>query len=495
MITITINNVRSTISGLNRETFGLLNDELAFEVPGARFMKAYTKGWWDNEKKKWCHWDGYRRLLSKNKKGCFFLTGLVNRAKDLLDNYHVEYEVIDNRKEPKNCKPIKIKNEKKIDKRPYQDDVFKTCLLNSRGIVKAATGSGKSIMILQLVAQRNVRTNVYVTGVDLLYQLHNTFKFFGIDAGIIGDGQCEIKKINIISIWTAASALGAKYKPMGDDDMGRKEKLAESNKALIADAIKKSQMNVFDECHCISTDTVQIINNNSISSYYSYGFSGTPWREDNSELLIEGVCGSIICNITATELINSGYLVRPTIHFISIPKSTKKYNKKYPSVYKNYVVENDIRNSKIVKAADKLVASGRKTLILVKSIKHGKILFDELSLKHSVHFLSGSVSSYTRNEIKKSFSEGNIDILIASVIFDQGIDLPVLSGLILAGSGKSSGRALQRIGRVIRLCEGKKNAIVVDFIDNEKFLLDHTRSRAEIYRTEPGFVLKFPKTR
>ena len=88
---------------------------------------------------------------------------------------------------------------------------------------------------------------------------------------------------------------------------------------------------------------------------------------------------------------------------------------------------------------------------------------------------------------------GEIDVLIASKIFDQGVDIPQLDALILAGSGKSSGRALQRIGRVIRKNEGKVRAIVVDFYDNAKYLRDHSEVRKKVYETEPSFVIKFPK--
>jgi len=82
---------------------------------------------------------------------------------------------------------------------------------------------------------------------------------------------------------------------------------------------------------------------------------------------------------------------------------------------------------------------------------------------------------------------------VASVVYDQGVDLPMLDSLILAGSGKSSGRALQRLGRVIRPYPGKKDAVVVDFIDNAKYLLNHTAARIDIYRTEAGFKIKLPK--
>jgi superfamily II DNA or RNA helicase len=72
--------------------------------------------------------------------------------------------------------------------------------------------------------------------------------------------------------------------------------------------------------------------------------------------------------------------------------------------------------------------------------------------------------------------------------------------LILAGSGKSQTRALQRIGRVIRAYEDKqtgfvkKDAYVVDFHDNIKYMLNHSRARRRIYETEPEFVIKDFKT-
>jgi len=88
---------------------------------------------------------------------------------------------------------------------------------------------------------------------------------------------------------------------------------------------------------------------------------------------------------------------------------------------------------------------------------------------------------------------GELDVLIASRIFDQGIDIPDLDALVLAGSGKSSARALQRIGRVIRKGKDKKDAIVVDFLDNCRYLRDHSMIRKKIYETEPGFKIVIQK--
>ena len=65
----------------------------------------------------------------------------------------------------------------------------------------------------------------------------------------------------------------------------------------------------------------------------------------------------------------------------------------------------------------------------------------------------------------------------------------------MAGSGKSSGRALQRIGRVIRPSKNKRKAIVVEFFDNCKYLRDHSEARIKIYKSEPGFNIIMPKNK
>lgn len=489
MITINVYNIFSQIEGLtDTKLYNALDQELSYFVQGYQFTKAFKTGWWDNKKKRWDKWDGKRHLLDKSLR---FNTGLLDRVERFLSRHGAEFEVVDHRKEAKFGKKIKTK---KIESREYQDRVHEACLKNKGGIVKAATGSGKSIMITRLIADTNVKTMVYVIGVDLLYQMKETFeKFLGTEVGIIGDNQAVIKKINVCSVWTAASALGEKYETFDDEDRGKKEKLDSKNKNKIIKAIKDAQMIVFDECQFLAAQTLQTIDKASDNAYYKFGFSGTPFRDDNADLLLEAVCGKQIVEITATELINSGFLVQPTIHFINVPEYKGNLPETYPSIYKTYVVENEVRNEKIISSAVKLVEAGRRVLILVKNLRHGEILLNELDDNLVVYFVRGSIDSSERNWVRQEFLKGNIDIIIASVVYDQGVDLPNLDALVLAGSGKSSTRALQRIGRVIRPNKGKTDAIVVDFIDNAKYLLNHTAKRTEIYRREAGFNIKLPK--
>lgn len=488
MTKITVGNIYCQITDLNdSEARKHLDSVLSFYVNGYQYTKAFQTGWWDNRKQKWQRWDGKKHLLSDSLR---FLTGLLPTVKVILKNHNIKYKINDKRNVVNFKKKIKTKG---IETRPYQQRVLEVSLEKKGGIIKSATGSGKSVMITQLIANTNVKTMVYVIGIDLLYQMKETFeKMLGTEVGIIGDGVADIKKINVCTVWTAANALGKKYVPMDDEDRSRKESLRTANKAKIVKAINAAEMAIFDECHMLATDTLQTINLASENAYCKFGYSGTPWRDDGADLLIEAVCGKPIIEITASELINDGYLVQPTIHFIDVPPMSNLPDK-YQSIYKSYIVENDVRNSKIIKAATKLVESGRKVLILVKNIKHGNILLEELEQNFVVYFVKGDIDSVERNWVRQEFMKNGIDIVIASVVYDQGVDLPNLDALILAGSGKASGRALQRLGRVIRPHKGKKNAVVVDFIDNAKYLLNHTAARIDIYRVEAGFKIRLPK--
>jgi superfamily II DNA or RNA helicase len=266
------------------------------------------------------------------------------------------------------------------------------------------------------------------------------------------------------------------------------------DKAGVRSAVSNAQLFIFDECQYAASETLQFLHKASTAARHRFLLSGTPWRDSGDDILIEAVSGRRFCDISATYLIDKGYLVAPDIHFVNVPVM-RNVGKKYHDVYKNYVVENDDRNELIVKAARKLVAAKKRVLILVVRVQHGKLLQDLLQEEFSVKFLDGGKGSEERLGTINEMKSGNIDILIASKIFDQGVDIPELDALILAGSGKSSGRALQRIGRVIRLCENKSKAIVVEFFDNCKYLRDHSEARIKVYESEPGFNIKMPKNK
>jgi superfamily II DNA or RNA helicase len=481
MTKIIVGNNRCKLMSLqDDEILRELDTRLSYMVQGFQFMNVRN------------NWDGRHRLLDR--KG-FFPVGMLPTVESILRKNGHPYQIVDNRP-PLNYQNKMVINPKSgFEHRDYQVELIDAAWKHKGGIVRAATGAGKTFCIASIAAKFGVKTIVYVIGIELLYQMKGTFMkaYPHLNVGMVGDGNCDIGDITIMTIWSAAAAFNQKVKLTDSDltnDSARKNK--NLNKALVQKAVKDAELFILDECQYAASQTVQFLDRVSVNARHRFLLSGTPWRESGDDLLIEAVGGPKFFDMSATKLINAGWLVKPEIHFINVPLK-RGIGKKYHEVYENFIVENEDRNGRIIAATKKLVASGKKCLILVTKLSHGKKLLGMLEQDLRVASLDGSNKTVDRLAAIKSMQDGDLDVLVASKIFDQGIDIPQLDALILAGSGKSSARALQRIGRVIRNYPGKEKAIVVDFYDNCKFLREHSKARLKVYKTEPGFQIKMPR--
>jgi len=449
---------------------------LSFKVLGVEYTKAYKDG----------NWDGITYMVNSKKE---FPIGLLDKVKNYLKNNNMIYEVVDNRPQVKLANSLDISKrleELEMPPRDYQLRAADIVDKSNMGIIRAATGAGKTLIAALIAAKLNKPTIIYVIGLDLLNQFHDFFsKVFDEKIGCIGNGICDIQRINIASVWTVGKALDIKLDDLTFDDEIDEEKFQESNKYKIISLLKDTKVHLLDECHVATATTIRSIHK-VIDPEYLYGLSGTPFREDNSDLLVEGILGPKLIDISASELIAKGVLAQPIIKFVEVPK--EKISGPYQTIYKNFIIENLNRNSLILENTKKLIEKGYKILVLFKNIKHGKILSDMFKLNNiKFKMLSGHDSLETREDVKKSIYQGEIDVILASTIFDIGVDIKCLSALILAGGGKSYVKALQRIGRVIRSYPGKKFAAIVDFYDDIKYLKTHSNDRCKIYMTEDGF--------
>jgi superfamily II DNA or RNA helicase len=251
-----------------------------------------------------------------------------------------------------------------------------------------------------------------------------------------------------------------------------------------------SRVHILDECHLAACETVQAISHH-VKAEHFYGMSASPWRDDGSDMLIESVLGRKVVDISAKYLIERGFLVKPVIRFLAVPPYVGAKKAAYKTVYKNYITVNAARNKMICTAAEKLVEQGFKTLVLFKNKAHGQRLYEMISDKVSCEILNGDDKFEVRKEVCDKLNNGEIDCIIASTIFDIGVDLPSLSALVIGGGGKSSVRALQRVGRVIRKYTGKTVAPVIDFADQAPYLLKHSLMRKEILEKE--FEVEWPQ--
>lgn len=270
-------------------------------------------------------------------------------------------------------------------------------------------------------------------------------------------------------------------------------------------------------CEFVMVDETQAINDESwrrvldyIYAPYRVCLSATPRRTDGGTLLINAFSGDASFWSTAEEQIEKGRLSE--VEIISRVFDHKLYNEKddkleYNKAYVEFIVLNDLRNAKIVEYTHELVNEGRHVLVLIQFIEHGEILLDLLKksgmAESDLRFIYGETSDKLRKKAISEFKKGDFKVLIGSTIFDAGVNIPIISGIVLAGAGNSDITLVQRIGRSVRNTDyedilgylpefmldnaGKKKAKVIDFFDaNVKFFTNQAYNRFKNAKAEFG---------
>ena len=258
----------------NLEILKALDNELSFAIQGAEFSAAY-KGYF-NDLGEFVSWDGRRHLLSSNGK---FPSGLLQRVLNFYADRNISPRIVDERPVFEIQDPINLSdNLLALNKvpRPYQIQAVDTATLYDRGVIRICTGGGKSLVAALITAKLGKPTIIFVIGKDLLYQLQQFFsEIFGHEIGIIGDGKCEIKDINIATVWSVGQALGLKHFKSLDDEDDKEKKIDPSKFRDIKSMILRSKVIILDECHIAAANTVQGIAK-ELKAEYVYEMSTSP---------------------------------------------------------------------------------------------------------------------------------------------------------------------------------------------------------------------------
>lgn len=376
--------------------------------------------------------------------------------------------------------------------REYQESAILDVLDHRRRMVQMATGGGKTVVAGHVMHRLGLRACFLVHTKDLLYQAVEAFEaMFHREAGIIGDGNVKIRDVTVATLQTMARGLGVTVSRVGqDEDDLWDDRSTKFEKARALSYASSVGVVFMDECHRVAAPMASGVML-SFQNARRYGLSASPWRDDGADIVLEGIFGQVGPQISASELIAAGYLVPPYIRMRHVSPVAYTREQKYSEVYEDYVVCNEERNEIGIADACSMVRRGRPTLVLVRRLVHGDAIAQALSqrLGFGVPFLSGADEGILRRDVMQDVREGRLGCVAATTIADEGLDVKPLSGLVLLGGGKSSCRALQRVGRVLRPWEGKEDAEVTDFDDNARYLVSHTAAREKLYGTEPGFTL------
>ncbi len=477
MVTIEVENVKSRVLGhLRKETITKLEETLSYELPGARYMQRYHP------------LAGTRRFFSRY--SYKFPTGLIHYVRAVLTNEGIRYNIVDKRIAPQLGPEIPIYG---FELRDYQKSSVATAVKSQRGIIKVGTGGGKTNILIGIVSKLNIPTLILIHKIDIFYQIYNRLKeSLKIPIGRVGDGHCDIQRITVGMIQTISYVYDHKRKKKKKQFEPEVDVTILSKADKIRYLIDNVQCILTDECHHCPADSFWMVHKASARAYYKIGLSASPWRDDNADLLIEAANAKQIVDISASTLIDMGYLVKPKLYYLNYKHVTKFRPGAYSDIYDEEVVNNIERNKVIVNSAIAAASAGKTVLIAVRKIEHGKILEDMLkTIEPNTTFAYGEVGSEERQLILKELDERKRNIVICTTIFGEGIDVPNLDVLVNAKAAKSSVDSFQLLGRVLRKTPQKSKAYIIDIADsNCKYLLAHAKARLKIYKTEPNYLIE-----
>jgi superfamily II DNA or RNA helicase len=246
-----------------------------------------------------------------------------------------------------------------------------------------------------------------------------------------------------------------------------------------------------DECHVLPAQSFWRVAMMLGNAHWRIGLSATPLdREDKRSVYAVGALGPVVYKIGAQQLIAEGRLARPTIRLAKVQQEFREVDamglpKRWPwqKVYEEGVVRSGVRNRTLLAATQR---AEKPALVFVKDLAHGKAFARALE-KRGVRsdFVWGSASLRTRQDAVRRLERGDLEVLVCSVIFQEGVDIPELRSVVIASAGKSVIAALQRIGRGMRTAAGKDTFEVWDVADEgNAWLARHAKARRRAYQRE-----------
>jgi superfamily II DNA or RNA helicase len=340
----------------------------------------------------------------------------------------------------------------------FEENAIQDIMPRRFGILNAPPGSGKTVMALNVIGRRRQPTLVIVHTKELLYQWQERAQeFLGLpelEIGLIGDGKKEIGEVLTIAVVNSLYKCAAEIK----DHFGN----------LIVDEVHRTPARTFTEAV------------SAFDSRYMLGLSATPYRRDGLTRVIYFYCGEEVHRIDPDALQEQQKIMKPSLK-VRHTDFDYPYNDDYQLMLTE-LVRDEKRNDMIVE--DVLAQANGHGIALALSDRkeHCKTLYDLFRKRTKARLLTGDVAISRRKAILGELKNGQVNVLVAtSQLIGEGFDVKALSSLFLTTPIRFTGKLKQCAGRILRTDDGKKAAVIFDYVDRAGVLQASFESRCSAY--------------
>lgn len=308
-----------------------------------------------------------------------------------------------------------------------------------------ATGTGKTVTAVMDAKTCGGRTLFLAHTHELVWQAKQTFERLWPEV-TVGSYMGDVKEPNAHVVCASVQSVALHIDDFSPEDF---------------------EYIIFDEAHHASAETYQ-----KILAYFrplfTLGLTATPERTDDNKIILD-IFKNTAHRLDIQTAVEIGELV--PVRCIRIHTNIDLSKVRFNSIQyhireleeKIYVPE---RNQLIVETWLKFVEN-RKTLVFCASVRHAEEIarmFQVEGIKAAA--VSGNMNSADRKRFQALFQRGEVKVLCACDLLNEGWDCPETEVLFMARPTMSRVLYIQQLGRGMRLCEGKESLMVFDFVDN-----------------------------
>ncbi len=323
----------------------------------------------------------------------------------------------------------------------HEIDAVEAVWKSPRGVLKLPTGSGKGDIACGLTRSIVCTWLFLVHRSSLVKQQAERFLAkTGEAAGVIGDGQFDIKRVTCATFQSIAQGLARRDK--------RIEQLVGTVQGVMV-----------DECHSLGGEENYGVVMKCRAAHYRVGLTATPKRGDGRSVFMTAALGDIVYTVEARYLRDIGILSWPDITFlVSRQKGSDAVT--WQGAHGDGLIRNRDRNRLLLSTT---IKAAKPCLAFVKQLTHGKRLKEALEKKGiRAEFMWGGKNPRARSA---AIERGDTEVIVCNVIFQEGVDIPSLRSVVIGTGGASPIASIQRLGRGTRRADGKNTFEVWDFAD------------------------------
>lgn len=350
------------------------------------------------------------------------------------------------------------------------------------GLIVLPTGSGKSLVIANIISRMDCPVLVFQPSKEILMQNFAKLLSYGVTDCSIYSASCRSKEISRITFATIGSVRNCK------------------------EWFMRFRYVIIDECHLVKADAGMYHDFIKATGCRVIGLTATPYRLYSSRFYGSmlrfitrtrpRIFDDMICCVQVGELARQGYLAPLNYYQLNVVDPARLKVNSTGADYTDASVKALYREIKFNDTLDniirRLLVAGRDSiLVFTKFVEEAENLVRTIGGDAAV--VSSQMDMKERDRILADFMAKRIKVVANVGVLTTGFDFPELATVVLARPTRSLALYYQMIGRAIRPHESKVQAWVVDLCGNYKRF--GRVEELEIRQTKPGLYAVFSGSR